>query len=223
VNSQERAFWNSWNATYRENGLDSVPERQADVVLRWLDGQRGLSLLDAGCGAGWLSERLTPFGSVVGTDLADDVLERARSRFPSVRFVAGDIMTVDVGHDFDVIVSLDVLSHVEDQSAFLTRLASLLRSGGRLLIATQNRPVHERFNRLPPPGVGQRRRWVDRRELTSLLNDNGFRIEEMFVITPRADHGLMRVIAKAGRTLRFSGLLEHLGFGWTIMASAVKD
>ena len=178
------------------------------------------AILDAGCGTGWMTERLLPFGTVVGTDLADEVVDRAAARVPEARFVAGDIMTVDVGGNFDVVVSLEVLSHVPDQAAFLERLRSLLRPGGRLMLATQNRPVLQRFNRIPPPAPGQLRRWVDKRELQRQLDDAGFVVDELRFLTPRADHGVMRVVAKAGRILHASSVLERLGFGWTIMVSA---
>jgi 2-polyprenyl-3-methyl-5-hydroxy-6-metoxy-1,4-benzoquinol methylase len=222
TDQSQREFWNRWNAEARELVRGDMSLDQATTVEQWMGDRRDLKILDAGCGTGWLCERLVPFGTVVGTDLADDVVNRARERVPEATFVAGDIMSVDVGGDFDVIVSLEVLSHVADQPAFLSRLHSLLTVGGRLLIATQNRPVLERFNRIPPPGPGQLRRWVDRRELRGLLEGAGFVVDEMRLRTPKSDHGPMRVVAKTGRVLRCSGLLERLGFGWTIMARATR-
>lgn len=222
ADQRERDFWNRWNAEAREQMQGDVSLDQAATVEEWLGDQRDMRILDAGCGTGWMCERLVRFGSVVGTDLADEVVDRARERVPAASFVAGDIMDVDVGGDFDVIVSLEVLSHVADQPAFLRRLRSLLRAEGRLIIATQNRPVLERFNRLPPPGSGQLRHWVDRRELRTLLEDGGFVVDDIRLRTPKSDHGPMRAIAKVGRVLRCSALLERLGFGWTIMASATR-
>lgn len=213
-------FWNSWNSEHRESYVGETSRRQAEVVLDWMSGGEGLKILDAGCGTGWLCAQLMPFGAVVGTDLADDVIARAQERWPEARFVAGDVMTVDVGADFDVVVTLEVLSHVADRAAFLERIKDWLRPGGRLLLATQNRPVLTRFNRLPPPGPDQIRHWVDRRELRQLLDDAGFVVDEMIVVTPQADHGLMRVVAKLGRMTHTTRLLERLGFGWTIMVSA---
>ncbi len=213
-------FWNTWNSEHRESWVGETSRRQAQVVLDWMAGSEGLTILDAGCGTGWLCAQLAPFGDVVGTDLADDVIARAQERWPELRFVAGDVMTVDVGADFDVVVTLEVLSHVPDRAAFLDRVRNWLRPGGRLLLATQNRPVLTRFNRIPPAGPGQIRHWVDRRELRRLLTDAGFTIDELFVVTPQADHGLMRVVAKLGRMTRTTRVLERLGFGWTIMVSA---
>ena len=45
-------------------------------------------------------------------------------------------------------------------------------------------------------------------------------MEHMFVVSPRADHGPMRLVAKLGRVTRTSRFLERFGFGWTIMLLA---
>jgi 2-polyprenyl-3-methyl-5-hydroxy-6-metoxy-1,4-benzoquinol methylase len=217
---EARRYWNEWNAEAREHRLDRVSLEQAQAVDGWLAGRQGLSILEAGCGAGWMCERLAKFGTVVGIDQADEVVERARQRVPSVTFVAGDLLEVDLGSGYDVAVSLEVLAHVADQPMFLRRLRDALKPGGQLFLATQNKPVLSRFNRIPPPGEGQLRRWVDRAELRQLVEAASFRVEEMFVITPQSNFGLMRVLAKASRMTKTDKFLARLGFGWTIMLSA---
>lgn len=225
----QQAFWNRWNAETREQAVDEVPARQRREVLEWLAalGRRDLDIIDVGCGAGWLEGDLLPFGRVTATDLSDEVLARAARRVPRARFVAGDFMALDFGEAaFDVAVSLEVLAHVADQQAFLGRVARLLRPGGHLLLATQNRPILER-NRIPPPAPGQLRRWVDRRELAALLGRD-FEVLRMRTLTPRARQGVLRLLNshklnRLARALvgdRFERLKEDLGLGWTIMALA---
>jgi 2-polyprenyl-3-methyl-5-hydroxy-6-metoxy-1,4-benzoquinol methylase len=134
------------------------------VVCEWLQslGRTDLDIIEVGCGSGWFSPRLTRFGRVTGTDLSDDALARAQQRAPEVRFVAGDFMELDFGTDcFDVVVTLEVLSHVADQRAFIRKLARHLRPGSHLMLATQNRFILQYLNRRPPPAPGQLRRWVD--------------------------------------------------------------
>jgi 2-polyprenyl-3-methyl-5-hydroxy-6-metoxy-1,4-benzoquinol methylase len=225
----QQQFWNRWNAETREQHLDEVSERQRREVVGWLEAirRRDLDIIDVGCGAGWLEEHLLPFGSVTGTDLSDRVLERAAARVPGARFVAGDFMTMDFeGAGFDVVVSLEVLSHVADQAAFLRRLAGLLRPGGYLMLATQNRPILE-LNDIPPPAPGQLRRWVDRQELAGLLEAE-FEVLRLYTVTPRARKGLLRLlnshklntVVRLVAGDRFDRLKEGLGLGWTIMALA---
>ena len=226
----QRRFWNYWNAAHRETGVDPVCERQADIVTGWLRQarRRDLDLLEVGCGTGWLCPLLTPFGRVTGTDLSDEVLARARERMPDVTFVAGDFMALDFGEArFDAIVTFEVLSHVTDQPAFLSRLARHLRPGGELMLATQNRPVLERLNRVAPPDPGQIRRWVDADELGALLRRD-FDVLELFSVFPRSNRGIMRIVHSRTFNLPIRAILgdkvdrmkEAAGLGWTLMARA---
>ena len=77
-------------------------------------------------------------------------------------------MTLDLELEgFDVIVSLEVLAHVDDKRAFVSRMASLLRPGGMLMLATQNRPVLERCKHIVPKAEGQNLAVDERRRVAS--------------------------------------------------------
>lgn len=231
--AEQRAMWNRWNAEYRERTQGVVPRRQAALVEQWMErmARRDLALIDIGCGAGWLCERLTPFGRVTGTDLADDVLARARQRLPQVEFIAGDFMELEFPENhFDVAVSLEVLSHVPDQGAFIQRIARLLRPGGVLMLATQNRPILERSSEIGMPEPGQVRRWVDAKGLRRLLAPH-FELAELTSILPHGDQGLLRLVnsVKINRALRFlvsaqaiERAKERLLLGHTLMVRAIR-
>lgn len=171
------------------------------------------------------------FGSVTGTDLSDELLAVAKSKQPEVEFVAGDFMALDFKRaPFDVAVSLEVLSHVADQPAFIAKISGLLKTGGHFMIATQNEPILKNYNRkIPAPAHGQLRKWVDRDELRALLLPH-FDVLELRAVTPIADHGVMRILAspKLNRLMRrlvgnaYQNFLERCGFGWTLMALARK-
>ena len=173
---------------------------------------------------------LKTYGRVTATDLSSAVLQRAAERIADVRFITGDFMSLDFKQaSYDVIVTLEVLSHIGDHAAFVAKLAQLLRPGGALILATQNRPVLERHNTVAPTQTGHLRRWFDRRELEALLGAH-FTIEEMRTMTPMANKGVMRLVAgrRARRAMRvLSGrtierALAGAGFGWTLMALARK-
>jgi 2-polyprenyl-3-methyl-5-hydroxy-6-metoxy-1,4-benzoquinol methylase len=228
-------FWNTWNAEAREAAIDEVSIDQSQTVRNWLRklGRTDLDIIDVGCGAGWMCGHLLPFGNVTGVDLSDEVLGRAAKRLPTVKFVPGDFMSLSFPEEaFDVAVSLEVLSHVSDQPAFVKKLASILRPGGQLMLATQNRPQLER-NDVPPPAPGQIRQWVDRDELSALLSKD-FVVQEIFSITPKFNRGFLRYVnsGKLNRAISAAGLgivsrqvkkyQENKGLGWTLMALAQK-
>lgn len=232
LNDQQRA-WNEWNSRTREKKVDPVSERQSAVILNWIRslGRDDLKILDLGCGAGWMSDRLQPFGDVTGIDLADEVIERARQRLPQVRFMSGDVFALDLPEQaFDVVVSLEVLSHVRDQPALVGRVARLLKPGGHFMLATQNRYVLERAEEIGGPIPGQLRHWVDAGELRRLLAMD-FELREMTSVMPIGHQGFLRIVNSGKVNYLLTRLFspraverakERLLFGHTLLALARK-
>jgi SAM-dependent methyltransferase len=230
LESQTR-FWNSWNVC-RVVEPGNASRRQREVVSGWLDElrRRDLRILEVGCGAGWLIPTLLEFGEVTANDLADEMLDRASAAHPTVRFLAGDVMDLDLEPaSFDVVICLEVLSHVADQRALIERLASLTRVGGKLMLATQNRPVLEKHNDIPPPGPGQIRKWLDEHELRGLLGPD-YDVLELTTVAPVANRGPRRILnsRKLNRPLhaivgdRVDRLKERRGWGGTLMCLAQR-
>jgi 2-polyprenyl-3-methyl-5-hydroxy-6-metoxy-1,4-benzoquinol methylase len=228
----QRKHWNEWNAETREHLLDEISLKQSAIIDQWLEasGRNDLNIIEVGCGVGWLCKPLAKYGKVTATDLANEVLERAQKRMPSVKFVAGDFMTLPFdASSFDVVVSLEVLAHVGAQQAFINKLASLLRPGGYLMLATQNRFVIKYFNRVPPDRPGWLRNYVSRRELYKMAQPE-FEVLQLFSVTPRANRGVMHIVNSRKvnwpiRALfgdRVEKLKERLGLGWTLMLLARK-
>jgi 2-polyprenyl-3-methyl-5-hydroxy-6-metoxy-1,4-benzoquinol methylase len=228
----QQAYWTKWNAENREKRLSDISRDQQDMVIAWLGqlGRTDLDIIEVGCGAGWLCPALLQYGKVTATDFAEEVVARAQQRVPDAKFVAGDFMALDFGvKSYDVVVTLEVLSHVSDQEAFVAKLASLLKPGGWLILATQNRPVLENHNHVMPTQPGQLRHWLDRAELEALLSRH-LQVQKIETITPTASKGVMRLLAgrAAKRVWRaiFGTILERrlaaAGFGWTLMALAQK-
>ena len=224
----QTSFWNGWNADNREHEVGHISVRQAEVILGWLEstGRKDLDILEVGCGSGWFAPKLGQYGTVTATDLSDEVLKRAATRWPQAKFVAGDFMALDFGTStFDVIVSLEVLSHVFDQKAFIRKLSTHLRPGGYLMLATQNRHVLEKYNAIPPPAPGQLRRWVYKEELAELLAPE-FKSLKLFTVSPMARVGFMRLVnswklnapIRAIFGNRVERLKERMGLGWTLMS-----
>jgi 2-polyprenyl-3-methyl-5-hydroxy-6-metoxy-1,4-benzoquinol methylase len=98
------------------------------------------SVLDVGCGDGFLAGRLSRrVPRVVAIDIDNPVLGRAKQRFPDVQveWRQGDILAEDsnLGR-FDAVVSNAALHHLPDTRAALRRLRALVNPGGTLGIVT---------------------------------------------------------------------------------------
>lgn len=100
----------------------------------------GGRVLDAGCSAGYLAERLVERGSsVVGLELDPEAAERARAVCDEV--LVGDVETMELPFEpgsFDAVVCGDLIEHLRDPGAYLARVRPLLRPGGRLALTTPN-------------------------------------------------------------------------------------
>jgi 2-polyprenyl-3-methyl-5-hydroxy-6-metoxy-1,4-benzoquinol methylase len=234
----QQRFWNEWNARHRGVGynpsIDPPTMMRRDTVLKWI---RQLALkqpriLDLGCATGWLSDQLAEFGEVVGTDLADASINEARQRYPHIRFECEDFSHTNFANgDFDIVVSLETLSHVADQPAFIKRIRDVLKPGGYLILTTQNRLVFERRSGVNPPAAGQIRHWVTPRELRQLVRSD-FVIRRFTTLLPEGQLGFLRLV-NSTRLNRLLGLLfsqesldrmkERLGFGQTIAVLAQRS
>ncbi|MFP5459221.1 MAG: bifunctional 2-polyprenyl-6-hydroxyphenol methylase/3-demethylubiquinol 3-O-methyltransferase UbiG [Bacteriovoracia bacterium] len=116
----------------------------------WIKARLGdaRSILDVGCGAGFLTNRLAQDGyTVTGLDLSGESLAVAR-RFDttkSVNYVEASAYELPFPDEsFDAVTSLDFLEHVTDPEAVVRECARVLRPGGLFFFHTFNRnPVAE--------------------------------------------------------------------------------
>ena len=99
---------------------------------------KGGHVLDLGCGTGEPIARwfLAEGFDVTGVDWADAMLEIARSRWPDGDWRKGDMRSLDLGQQFDGLVSWDAFFHLtpDEQRAAIPRLGQHLKVGGSLLI-----------------------------------------------------------------------------------------
>jgi 2-polyprenyl-3-methyl-5-hydroxy-6-metoxy-1,4-benzoquinol methylase len=147
--------------------------------------RRGERVLDVGCGEGWFAAALARAGAeVVGVDVAEEPLRRARVRDPGL-----DLRLVDEEGEwdlqdasFDAVWAGEVIEHVADTAAWLSQVRRVLRSGGSLLLSTPDHGLLTRVRLACSSRAfgahfdprGDHLRFYVRATLVELLEDFGF-------------------------------------------------
>ena len=210
---------------YRESLWEGVPEgsdppdfdvRRAflleRVKAREAHGGPPPRALDVGCGEGRFTAELAHGGlTVVGVDVAEEPLRRARARHPGLDLrivpVEGPWPLPDAS--FDVVWAGETIEHVADTQGWLSEVRRVLRSGGSLLLST---PAHGRLAMLGL-ALSARRfdahfdpradhlRFYTRRTLERLLGDFGF--EDIEVRGAGGIPGARRLLLASARRSRF--------------------
>jgi SAM-dependent methyltransferase len=162
------------------------------TVEKLLDAARvgsGMRVLDVATGTGLAAAAATQRGArVVGVDVVAEMVEQARSLYPELEFVEGDVHALPFAdNSFDAVVCNFGLLHFGRPEDAASELARVLAPSGRLALTVWDLPerarpqgvlleaVHEVGAEMPPdvPPGPPLFRFADPVEMTSLLSEAG--------------------------------------------------
>ena len=138
----------TYNATadFYDDPANSFWARFGRSTVERLGLRPGQHVLDVCCGSGAsaipAAERVAPGGSVIGIDLAENLLRLARGkaqsgRLENIEFRAGDMLALPFAdRQFDAVVCVFGIFFVPDMASAARSLWRVLRPGGKLAITT---------------------------------------------------------------------------------------
>jgi SAM-dependent methyltransferase len=114
-------------------------ERRLDMLRRWGADQMNGIVLENGCGVGQYLERLAQKANLaVGIDIEFERLLEAKHKNPNLVCAVGEHLPFKRGQ-FDMILSNEVIEHVQDDRQAVAEMARVLAVGGRAQIFCPNR------------------------------------------------------------------------------------
>ncbi|CAM3909108.1 class I SAM-dependent methyltransferase [Alkalicoccus chagannorensis] len=119
--------------------------KEAEDVLRELEAEGG-SILHFGCGAGCWDAHWKQQVTITGVDLSRGMLQEAKKRNPELRYMQGDMRSIQLEEVFDAVVIPDALQYmttVEDIRKLLRNCRRHLKDGGRLLLRIYPEETYE--------------------------------------------------------------------------------
>jgi len=154
---------------------------------------KNLTILDAGCGGGLLTEPLSRLGATVtGIDAGDKNIEiaeqHAQTQNLDINYKVSTPEDLDSNKKFDVVISLEVIEHVADIQTYINSCTKLVKKNGILILSTLNRTplsylgaigLGEYILKWVPKGTHDWHKFVKPAELAKFLEATDFEIDSM--------------------------------------------
>jgi len=105
-----------------------------------------IRILDVGCGGGLLSEPMSRLGAeVFGIDASDKNIKiaklHAKKSNLDIKYFCSSPEKFEIKKEFDVILNMEIIEHVDDIDFFLKSSSKLLKKNGIMFVATLNKTL----------------------------------------------------------------------------------
>ncbi len=155
-----------------------------DYVMRqYIKPASELNILDLGCGSGWLTAFVSKYGSATGVDFAPNAIRAAQEKYAGkASFVVADAESPTLGvpmdKPYDLVISSEVIEHIENQPAHLRTITQFLGRNGWLIFTTPNKRLWDFYTTEPrfEANVQPIENWLTPEEAVALLHDASFDI-----------------------------------------------
>ena len=152
-----------------------------------------INILDIGCGGGLLSEPMSRLGAnVVGIDASKKNIEMAKFHAKKnklkINYICASPEILKIQKKFDVILSMEIVEHVEDINFFIKKSSELLKKNGLMFIATLNKTLKsyifaivgaEYILKWLPIGTHDWNKFIKPDELIKITKINNLKLEKL--------------------------------------------
>lgn len=151
-------------------GSDIWANTRLRIITRYVKGKK-LSILDLGCGSGYVGESLSKGNFVVFSDISEDEMKNIKG----AKIVADALNLPFKEGSFDIVLCADVLEHIKDDEKVLKNIYTVLKKTGQAIIAV---PTYSRLYGHHDKLIGHYRRY-DRKDITKKAKNAGFKIKSL--------------------------------------------
>lgn len=106
-------------------------------IRKVLSKVRPSKILDAGCGEGYLANRLSREYTIWGLDKDKQSVMKAQRNARVSRFRVGDVTDMPFEDDsFDAVIASEILEHLPDETKFINEIGRVIAKGAILITTT---------------------------------------------------------------------------------------
>jgi SAM-dependent methyltransferase len=114
-------------------------QRRLEMIIHSAGERMKGNILENGCGVGMYVEHIAPFGgTVIGLEYDFERAAEARTNSPHILNAAGEFLPL-LSSAFDLILSHEVIEHVQSDRSAICEMIRILKPGGRAIIFCPNR------------------------------------------------------------------------------------
>ncbi len=127
-----------YNKTFTSETHDACAKAYEEYIRAFADTIKDSKILDVGCGTGNYTRLFCKNNNqVFGLDIKDHRFKQYAGHFHFVKYGGKKFPFPD--KSFDVVTSFDVIEHIENDNNFVKEIKRVLKTNGKILIATPNK------------------------------------------------------------------------------------
>jgi len=171
----------------KENIIETFKLNQKKTPLK------NINILDIGCGGGLLSEPICRLGAkVTAIDASKKNIEvaklHAKNNNLKINYICTSPEKLKIKDQFDVILNMEIVEHVENVNFFLRSCSKLLKKNGIMFVATLNKTLKsyvfaivgaEYVLRWLPIGTHEWEKFLKPDDLISIQKENNLIIDKV--------------------------------------------
>lgn len=123
--------------------VKSYQRRVQRLVISRMKIEKGMNVLDLGCGTGQgtidIAKSLEGTGNVIGIDLSERMIELATNKLAdfkhkNIKFMVGSADSIEYQDFFDYVFSTNAFHHFEDKGSIFTKVRQSLKQNGVFIV-----------------------------------------------------------------------------------------
>ncbi|MFL2770839.1 MAG: class I SAM-dependent methyltransferase [Rhodospirillaceae bacterium] len=134
------AYDDLWAAGWDDTRLYGPMARHSRRIVKVLCADLSpCSILDVGCGEGSMLKTLMSIhtgAKCTGVEISEKAIHLAKHALPRASFRYCDITIESLDETFDLVVSADVVEHIEEDTKAIKNMVAMTQPGGRIIIST---------------------------------------------------------------------------------------
>jgi ubiquinone biosynthesis O-methyltransferase len=186
IGSEKELFYDRFSKDWETKINNLETNKRLKVVFDDLINTKELKnvkFLEVGCGLGYFSNKAFRLGAkVTGIDIGSSLVSINKKKTPKGNFKVASASNLPFkNNQFDIVLSTEVIEHVDNQKKALSEMIRVLKKGGILVITTPNKIFKPLFDFLSfvkiRPYQGNEK-WIYSWEMLKIMKKNGLKLQK---------------------------------------------